>query len=477
MVDPGIMKKIEEHESKIEELKRQLSDLEKALAANPENEKLSIKKLRLYKEIIENFRLLQVCQGVYFRNKRHKCIKLCNEQIRYFKELISYYEKNEKKLHFSLPESYPHKLAMLIYQKIVKNKEVFLEHYEGKYEGMTDYGPLRFHVIPEIEEVCHYIYKTYGALRDIAQKKEEDGKIVTPSHFYELMGDLLIEIFLIKKEFDLQNPFLKSNNTELLQAYRLYEKSEKLSYDFGDPNTARGFSHREINFIRSFGDFFKYQEGYSTYHAAGPTQKKRVLLEKYPEEIRLRYIPNCWKDREFCVKRRMIVHDLEVENEIFVSMDYSSYNFKFYEKIKPILIQAGLRPILKRDILKSGSWTKEICCSIFECKFGIAIIDELNPNVLFEFGILVGLGRKTIVILNKNYRNTKELPSMLKDYEILVYEDANGLIDGLNNFISSFLGKDLPPFTKITLNEIEREELDKLIKKKKKSWFSRIRKK
>lgn len=84
----------------------------------------------------------------------------------------------------------------------------------------------------------------------------------------------------------------------------------------------------------------------------------------------------------------------------------------------------------------SPSWTKEICCTIFNNKFAIVFFDKYSPNVVLELGMCFGMGRKTIILINENQKiesgSTEErLFSMVKDYDCVVYRNAENLYDNL----------------------------------------------
>ena len=76
----------------------------------------------------------------------------------------------------------------------------------------------------------------------------------------------------------------------------------------------------------------------------------------------------------------------------------------------------------------------KICQGIQKCRYAIFDISEWNPNVLFEFGLACGLGKRSLVIKNE----IGNVPTDLHGLEYVSYGDD---YEDLKNKIIKSLGK------------------------------------
>ena len=100
---------------------------------------------------------------------------------------------------------------------------------------------------------------------------------------------------------------------------------------------------------------------------------------------------------------------------------YSSYahvnHIKFIlDLVKEYLVNNGFRIVLLNDVAKDLSlYSEEFLRAARNCVLGIVILDGFRPNVLFEFGVLIGLEKPVVLLRDKNAEiNIKTL-----------YEDIN----------------------------------------------------
>ncbi len=82
----------------------------------------------------------------------------------------------------------------------------------------------------------------------------------------------------------------------------------------------------------------------------------------------------------------------------------------------------------------------KICEMIQTCAYGIADITQRNPNVLLELGMMIALGKPTIILLKKEQDKELELFSDLKAIEVIPFEEYLDIIEQLREVV----GK-LPP--------------------------------
>jgi len=99
---------------------------------------------------------------------------------------------------------------------------------------------------------------------------------------------------------------------------------------------------------------------------------------------------------------------LSTEGELPCVLVYSSYDH--VRHIKPIvdnvqeyLEQNGFRVILLKEEARNLSvYSEEFLRAAKDCVLGIVILDGFRPNVLFEFGVLIGLEKPVVLLKDKN---------------------------------------------------------------------------
>ena len=82
----------------------------------------------------------------------------------------------------------------------------------------------------------------------------------------------------------------------------------------------------------------------------------------------------------------------------------------------------------------------KICEMIQTCAYGIADITQRNPNVLLELGMMIALGKPTIILLKKEQDKELELFSDLKAIEVIPFEEYLDIIEQLREVVGT-----LPP--------------------------------
>src|SRR3989338_5734463 len=75
----------------------------------------------------------------------------------------------------------------------------------------------------------------------------------------------------------------------------------------------------------------------------------------------------------------------------------------------------------------------KICEMIQTCAYGIADITGNNANVLFELGMMIGLGKPTIILKKRNKKGGLSLPSDLKALEVVPFNEYKDVIVPLTN--------------------------------------------
>lgn len=87
-----------------------------------------------------------------------------------------------------------------------------------------------------------------------------------------------------------------------------------------------------------------------------------------------------------------------------------------------------------------NAFTCKICEMIQTCAYGMADITQRNPNVLLELGMMIALGKPTIILSRKGQEEELKLPSDLSAIEIIPFTEYIDIIDQLRKVVQK-----LPP--------------------------------
>jgi|GEM_PF-2791441 len=114
----------------------------------------------------------------------------------------------------------------------------------------------------------------------------------------------------------------------------------------------------------------------------------------------------------------------EDDKIVFVGMPFLSkgsiqFNDVYLNGIRPAVSHLGLCVWRADEKLSTGAIICKICQGIQNCRYAIIDISEWNPNVLFEFGLACGLGKRSLLIKNK----ISDVPTDLRGLEYVSYSD------------------------------------------------------
>jgi len=87
-----------------------------------------------------------------------------------------------------------------------------------------------------------------------------------------------------------------------------------------------------------------------------------------------------------------------------------------------------------------NAFTCKICEMIQTCAYGMADITQRNPNVLLELGMMIALGKPTIILSRKGQEEELKLPSDLSAIEIIPFTEYIDIIGQLRKVVQK-----LPP--------------------------------
>lgn len=83
----------------------------------------------------------------------------------------------------------------------------------------------------------------------------------------------------------------------------------------------------------------------------------------------------------------------------------------------------------------------KICKLILASDFGIAALTPINPNVFMEVGMLLGVGKPVLYLVNPNRRRSKDLPFDVSHEVVIEHTSPKELNNGLQREVRLFLQK------------------------------------
>lgn len=150
----------------------------------------------------------------------------------------------------------------------------------------------------------------------------------------------------------------------------------------------------------------------------------------------------------FCVSRSDItISDFIAEIELptaFIVMQFSSpYDELYSHVIKDACNAFTIEAVRADEIYGPGIIIKDVIERISRSQVVIADISPPNPNVYFEVGYALALGKPIILLAQRQQPDTK-LPFDLSAFRVLLYDDSIGgkakLEEGLRNHLKEILG-------------------------------------
>lgn len=410
------------------------------------------KLVKVCDQLNTNYRQLQIFSKVDYNCEINEVLK---RQIEYYEQGLDILKEKYKVKE--IPYNYFLKLARLQYEYFDRNRDDFLKkakNHEGVFVGET--------MVPQMNSVINTIHLAMHNVEGIIQKKRKTLDFDSLYIYFEIYGDLFINTYALEMDIEAFSVFPKLHNID--NAFECYEKASDYKSRIELPSI-----YREglvgVEYVKPFFNFFEHISG-SIYNV---DHKKNFVYEKFAIYLQRKTKAHCWKTGNHCEHKKDIIYTLNEGNGVFISMNYSQENnFKLFSYIKKLLNYFKLKPILKQDRIRSPSWTKEICCTIYNNKYSIVFLDKYSPNVVLELGVCFGMGRKTIILINENNGTIeKNLFSMIRDYDCITYKNANDLFEKLIHSINGIFFNNLDyrvPEIHELFNEIEVEELNHLIK-------------
>ena len=130
----------------------------------------------------------------------------------------------------------------------------------------------------------------------------------------------------------------------------------------------------------------------------------------------------------------------------FIVMQFSSpYNEVYSDVIKKLCEESRIEAVRADEIYGPGIIIKDVVDRIAKSQVVIADISPTNPNVYFEVGYALALGKPIILLAQRRMPETP-LPFDLSAFRVLFYDDSIGgklkLENGLRKHLKQILGND-----------------------------------
>jgi tetratricopeptide (TPR) repeat protein len=123
-----------------------------------------------------------------------------------------------------------------------------------------------------------------------------------------------------------------------------------------------------------------------------------------------------------------------------------------------------------------NAFTCKICEMIQTCAYGIADITQNNANVLLELGMMLALGKPTIILSKKGQEQQLKLPSDVIAIEIIPFEEYLDIVDQLREVVRKLPPPVSPPSPIEDIEKLQpqfarqlRKQLDEVVEEFKKS--------
>lgn len=136
----------------------------------------------------------------------------------------------------------------------------------------------------------------------------------------------------------------------------------------------------------------------------------------------------------------------EDDKTVFVGMPFNdsenhSFNDIYQQSIKPALHHLNLKVWRADEKMDNVVIMCKICQGIQKSRYAMVDISEWNSNVLFEFGLLCGLGKRTMLLKNE----MSKVPTNLRGLEYISYnEDHESLKLKIIESLSKVIERSIP---------------------------------
>jgi hypothetical protein len=130
------------------------------------------------------------------------------------------------------------------------------------------------------------------------------------------------------------------------------------------------------------------------------------------------------------------VEVIDATDSVFVIMPFNKdFNDVWKGAVEKATKNEGFRPVRVDTINKSSNITDDIIESIRKCKIAVVDVSSNNPNVMFELGYAVAIGKPNIIIS----QSVEFLPFDIRNIRTILYLNSWSGIEELRAKIQEFL--------------------------------------
>lgn len=143
-------------------------------------------------------------------------------------------------------------------------------------------------------------------------------------------------------------------------------------------------------------------------------------------------IPRCFKTGgQLCINPE--ARQTESEQRVFIGMPFRpKYEDLYKFAIKPVLDELGLEAWKANEEIQNVDLMCKVCAGIQISGSAIMEISDWNPNVMFELGLIYGLGKEAFIIKAKKAKIPVDLHGMI----LIIYVDFDDLGRKLEKYLA-----------------------------------------
>jgi hypothetical protein len=118
---------------------------------------------------------------------------------------------------------------------------------------------------------------------------------------------------------------------------------------------------------------------------------------------------------------------------VFLDIPYRRDYSHFESIIRDVLARYKLEAVAAKDRSITKILLCNICNEIQTCNFGIADVSNVNPNTIYELGLMHGIGKKCMILRQKKSKQTVDLQGILCE----TYENTDDIRNKLSKWIEN----------------------------------------
>ncbi len=170
--------------------------------------------------------------------------------------------------------------------------------------------------------------------------------------------------------------------------------------------------------------------------AASRTSEMEARLHALEEEIHKASEPGAGPPETPEPEKEVTLESLKGKDILFVIMPYGEdYQDVWLGGIKRAATGTGFMPVRIDMITKSADITDDIVAAIKQSKVVVADVTKNNPNVMFELGYALALGKPHAIIS----QSTEYLPFDIQNVRTIIYRNTWRGVEELHTSLQKFI--------------------------------------